>query len=208
MPDTSTLAIFVGASLALLVIPGPTLMYIVARGVHQGRSAALVSTLGVEVGTLLQLLVATAGLSTLLVSSELAFAVLKQLGALYLVWLAVDTLLDNGGYSAGGARAPAELGPIFLQGVMVEALNPKTALFFLAFLPQFADPARGPVTWQILILGAIFVLLAVCNDALIGLLAGTLGERLRDRRSLMTAQRYASACVYLSLATLPGPALY
>lgn len=204
MPDTPTLMAFVGASLMLLVIPGPTLMYIVARGIHQGRSAALVSTLGVEIGTLLQLLIVTAGLSALFVSSELALSTLKHLGALYLIWLGVDTLLDAGHRFAGSARSPAKLRAIFFQGILVEVLNPKTALFFLAFLPQFADPARGPVDLQILMLGSIFILLAICNDGVIGLLSGTLGERLSGANHLLMTQRYAGGGVYLLLAALMG----
>lgn len=200
MPDTATLAVFVGASLALLVIPGPAVMYIIARGVHQGRSAALVSTLGIEVGTLIQLLVATAGLSAIVSSSDLAFMALKYAGAGYLIWLATSALLDSAGQMPDGKRPPDALRPIFLQGILVEVLNPKTAIFFLAFLPQFADPARGPVAWQILVLGLLFVLLAIFNDGLIGLLAGTLGDRLRGGERVMTAQRYAACAVYLSLA--------
>ena len=210
MPDTTTFAVFVGASMALLVVPGPAVMYIVARGIHQGRSAALASTLGIEVGTLIQLLAATAGLSALVGSSELAFTTLQSLGAGYLIWLGTGALLDPDGQMPDGERSPDALKPIFLQGVLVEVLNPKTAIFFLAFLPQFADPARGPVESQILLLGLLFILLAIFNDGLIGLLAGTLGNHLRGSRRVLTAQRYTACAVYLSLAaftTLRSPAL-
>lgn len=212
MPDMSTLAIFVGASLMLLVIPGPAVMYIVARGIHQGRSAALVSTLGIEVGTLIQLLAATVGLSAIVSSSELTFTAVQWLGAGYLVWLGTNALLEQSEHAGSGGEAGTStaLKPIFLQGVLVEVLNPKTAIFFLAFLPQFADPARGPVEWQILVLGSLFILLAICNDGLIGLLAGSLGERLRGSERVLTVQRYAACAVYLSLAavtTLRSPAL-
>jgi threonine/homoserine/homoserine lactone efflux protein len=211
MPDITTLAVFAVASLMLLVIPGPTVMYIVARGLHQGRAAALVSALGVEVGTLIQLLVATFGLAALVGSSETAFTTLKHLGSAYLVWLCVNALLESSEAVAAERQAPAAFKPIFLQGVLVEALNPKTAIFFIAFLPQFADPARGPVEAQILMLGALFILLAIFNDGLIGLLAGSLGERLRTSARVLAAQRYVAGSVYLSLATfttLQSPALY
>lgn len=208
MPDPSVLGVFLVASLALLIIPGPAVLYIVARGIQQGRAAALVSTLGVEVGTLLQLLVATFGLAALVASSEVAFSAVKFLGVAYLVWLAVNTALDHGGHSHAESQTPAELMPIFLQGVMVESLNPKTALFFLAFLPQFADPRRGSVEWQILALGTLFVLLAICTDGLIGLLAGTLGGRIRGNGGFALVQRHLTGCVYTSLAinaALIGP---
>lgn len=211
MPDGSTLVAFLVASLALLVLPGPTVMYIVARGVSQGRSAALVSTLGVEVGTLIQLLVATAGLSALLASSDIAFSAIRFLGAGYLVWLAVGVALNDGNHVFREQRGSGSLKPVFFQGVLVEVLNPKTALFFLAFLPQFADPERGPVAWQMFLLGMIFILLAVCNDGLIGLLSGTLGSRLRAGQRFLAVQRHVSGSIYMTLAVstaLAGPATF
>lgn len=206
--DPSILGVFLVASLVLLVMPGPTVMYIVARGIHQGRQAALVSALGVEVGTLIQLLVATLGLSVVMASYPVTFSVLKYLGAGYLVWLAVGTALACNRPVVDAASGPTRLRPVFLQGVLVEVLNPKTALFFLAFLPQFADPSRDPVALQILTLGLLFVLLAICNDGLIGLLAGTLGEWLRGNGAFLVVQRHVTGCVYTSLAinaALIGP---
>lgn len=200
MPDPPTLAAFFVASLALLVMPGPTVMYIVARGINQGRSAALVSTLGVEVGTLIQLLVATLGLSALVASSDATFAAIRYLGAGYLVWLALGVALDEGRHALDDLSASGALRPVFLQGVLVEVLNPKTALFFLAFLPQFTNPERGSVTGQMLLLGMVFILLAICNDGLVGLLAGALAAKLREDWRFLAIQRHVSGCLYMTLA--------
>lgn len=200
MPDSSTLAMFLAASLALLVIPGPTVMYIVARGIQEGRTAALVSMLGVEVGTLIQLMIATFGMSAAVTSSPVAFSALKYLGAGYLAWLAIETALEFDEPFVEQAPGPRSLRPAFFQGVLVEVVNPKTALFFLAFLPQFADPARGPFAWQMLALGLLFIMLAMFNDGLIGLLAGTMGGRLRERGAFVAVQRHLAGFVYTSLA--------
>lgn len=175
-------------------------MYIVARGIHQGRAAALVSALGIEVGTLVHVVGATLGLSVLLASSEVAFSVVKYLGAAYLIYFAVRTLLERRDAPALEARASAPLRRIFWHGVVVESLNPKTILFFLAFLPQFVEPAGGLVEWQLLYLGALFVILAICIDGLYGLLAGTLGDWLGGNARFMATQRYFSGGVYVVLA--------
>lgn len=199
MPEAGTLLAFAGVSLMLLVVPGPTMMYIVARGIHQGRSAALASALGVELGTLLQLLVAVGGLSALLASLPGALTALTWLGAAYLLWLAVAALRDQPEVDEGTGQ-PAEMRSIFVQGVLVEALNPETALFFLAFLPQFVDATAG--SGQIFLLGLIFLLLALCNDALIALLAGALGAHLREHRRFLELRGHICGAVYFSLATL------
>jgi threonine/homoserine/homoserine lactone efflux protein len=201
--DPGTYAVFVGAALALLLVPGPAVLYIVARSVHQGRRAGLASVAGIHVGTLVHVLAATIGLSALVVSSATAFTVVKLLGAIYLVYLGVRTLLGRDG---GAEAAPA--GPArgrrrdFAEGIVVNVLNPKTALFFLAFLPQFVDPEASSATLQILVLGLTFMLLGLVTDSLWALAAGTAGEVLRGRRSFLRAQRYVAGSVYLALGTL------
>ena len=135
MPEPSTLAVFVVAAVALLVTPGPAVLYIVARSVEQGRWAGLVSALGVHVGTLVHVAAAALGLSALLVSSALAFDIVKYLGAIYLVYLGIRRLLASDARAEAGAAAPRSLRRLFAQGIVVNVLNPKTALFFLAFLP-------------------------------------------------------------------------
>lgn len=199
MPDPSTLALFVVAALALLVVPGPSVLYIVARSLHQGRRAGLVSALGVQTGGLVHVLAAAVGLSALVLSSALLFSVVKYLGAAYLVFLGVRTLLGPDAVHEVQMPAPRRLGQVFWQGALVNALNPKTALFFLAFLPQFVHPERGPVALQTLTLGALFLLLATLSDGTYALLAGTVGKRLQGNRLFARRQKYVTGGVYIAL---------
>jgi threonine/homoserine/homoserine lactone efflux protein len=204
MVDPAAYAVFLGAALALLVVPGPAVLYIVARSVHQGRRAGLASVLGIHVGTLVHVLAATVGLSALLASSATAFTVVKLLGAAYLVYLGIRTLAGRG--DRGVEASPG--GPTrgrrrdFAEGIVVNVLNPKTALFFLAFLPQFVDPDAGAATLQILVLGLTFMLLGLVTDSLWALAAGSAGEVLRARRGFLRAQRWVSGSIYLGLGAL------
>jgi threonine/homoserine/homoserine lactone efflux protein len=180
MPTPTTFALFAVATIVLLVIPGPAVLYIVTRSVAQGRSAGLVSVLGVHVGSLVHVAFAAVGVSALLYASATAFTIVRYAGAAYLVYLGLRKLLGGGG--AGGElaeQAAASPGRLFGQGVVVNVLNPKTAIFFLAFLPQFVNPARGPVAIQIVLLGACFVVLGVASDGSYALLASALAGRLR-----------------------------
>ena len=201
MPTPSTLALFSLAALALLVVPGPAVLYIVARGINQGRRAALVSALGVQVGGLFHVVAATVGLSALLLSSAVAFTLVKYAGAAYLVYLGVRTLLARRTIQAVVDAPPAavSLGRVFAQGVVVNLLNPKTVLFFLAFLPQFVDPERGAVAGQTLLLGALFLTIATCSDGLYALLAGSAGGWLKRNAGFLRAERYVAGGIYLAL---------
>lgn len=202
MPDTSTSGFFLAAALALLLVPGPAVLYIVARSIDQGRLAGLVSVLGVHVGTLMHVAFAAIGLSAILASSAIAFSVVKWLGAGYLVWLGLQRLLARGEEDIPVATEPKRLSRIFSQGVVVNALNPKTALFFLAFLPQFVDASRGAAWTQVIALGATFVVLGLCTDGLYALLSGTAGNWLRQRSQsarFRRGQRYVSGSLYLAL---------
>jgi threonine/homoserine/homoserine lactone efflux protein len=199
MPTSTTLVLFAGAAVALLVVPGPSVLYIVARGMHQGRSAALVSVLGVTTATLVHTTLAAIGLSAILASSAAAFTVVKAAGSAYLLWLAVRTWRDR---SAEHADAPPPAVPllrVFVQGFVVNLLNPKTALFILALLPQFVDPARGSAAVQILVLGGVLASLGLLSDGAYALASGSLGAWLRRRRSVATAQRRISAVLYAAL---------
>jgi threonine/homoserine/homoserine lactone efflux protein len=199
MPDSATLAVFAVAAVTLLLIPGPAVLYIVSRSVGQGRAAGLASVCGIHVGSLLHVAAAALGLSALLVSSALAYDTVRYLGAAYLVWLGVQRLLarDQDARPAGAAREP--LGRIFAQGVVVNVLNPKTALFFFAFLPQFVDAAAGAVPLQVAVLGATFVGLGLVTDSAYALLASTGAGFIRGRRRVARASRLVSGGVLVGL---------
>jgi threonine/homoserine/homoserine lactone efflux protein len=205
MPEASTLALFGVAAITLLVIPGPAVLYIVTRSVDQGRAAGLASVCGVHVGTLLHVAAAALGLSALLVSSATAYHTVRWLGAAYLIWLGVRRLLarDEDGPGAGAGPGPGSrrvgLGRVFAQGVVVNVLNPKTALFFFAFLPQFVDTARGSVPFQVLVFGVAFVLLGLLSDGAYALLASTGAGWLRRRPGVARASRLVSGGVLISL---------
>ena len=199
MPSAGTLAVFATAALALAVVPGPAVLYIVAQSIDSGRAGGLASALGVATGGLVHVVAATIGLSALVASSAGAFTAVKLVGAAYLIALGVHTLVVRREPAPDAVRTPRRLRRRYAQGVVVNVLNPKTALFFLAFLPQFADPARGSVTLQLLVLGLVFVAIAVCSDAVWALAAGTASERLRASRRFLGVQRWVAGSVFLGL---------
>ena len=199
MIEFSQLYLFLGASLALLLVPGPAVLYITARSANQGRVAGLVSVLAIETANFLQAVAATLGLSAILLSSALAFDVVKYLGAAYLIYLGVRKLLIAEEGTKNGEIEKESLRRIYWQGFAINLLNPKTALFFFAFLPQFVDPARGNVTIQTLFLGAVFVGMAVITDSLYALLASSLADRLRGNYQYQKGQRYFAGLVYVGL---------
>jgi threonine/homoserine/homoserine lactone efflux protein len=187
------------AAVALLVVPGPAVLYIVAQSIDQGRVAGLVSTAGIGAGGLVHAAAATAGLSALLVSSAEAFTAVKYAGAAYLVFLGLRRLLGRDEPTEAGIRTRKSLRRLFRQGLVVNVLNPKTALFFFAFLPQFVDPDAGAAAAQILVLGVVFVALGLVSDGAYAVVAGTLSERLRGNARVLRIQRYVSGTVFLGL---------
>jgi threonine/homoserine/homoserine lactone efflux protein len=206
MPDASTFALFVAAALVLLLVPGPAVIYVVARSVEGGRLMGLVSVLGVELGTLLHVVFAAAGLSAIVVSSAAAFSVVKWLGAAYLIWLGLRNIL---GRDSGDEEVPSSdeenRSRVFAQSVLVQVLNPKVALFFLAFLPQFVDPSRGVAWTQIVVLGATLAILGLFTDGLYALLGGTAGDWIRKQSvgaGLRRAGRFVTGGVYMALGAV------
>jgi threonine/homoserine/homoserine lactone efflux protein len=187
------------ATLALLLVPGPAVLYITARSANQGRLAGIVSVLAIETANFLQAVAATLGLSAILLSSSLAFDVLKNLGAAYLICLGIRKLIASDNGTDGEVVKRESLWRIYWQGFIVNLLNPKTALFFFAFLPQFVNPDKGNVTEQTLLLGALFVGMAIITDSLYALLASSLADRLRDNRSFQKSQRYFAGLGYVGL---------
>jgi threonine/homoserine/homoserine lactone efflux protein len=201
MPDWSTMILFAMAASILVFTPGPNTLYIIARSVSQGRRAGIVSSLGVEVGTLIHVAAAAFGISALLLSSAVAFNLVKYVGAAYLVYLGVKTLLTREKNIEAEARTIQEKGlsRAFTQAVLVNVLNPKSAMFFFAFLPQFVDTERGSAATQIFCLGAIVVALGFTSGSLYSLLADGIGNLLRGNLKFLRAQRYFAGCVYVGL---------
>jgi threonine/homoserine/homoserine lactone efflux protein len=199
MPDLTLWGLFVVASLVLLLTPGPAVLYVVARSVGQGRAAGLVSVLGIHLGTIVHITAAAVGLSALILSSALAFAIVKYLGAAYLIWIGIRTLMTQDPDPAAPVVPAEPLHRAFRDGFMVNLFNPKTAIFFLAFLPQFVDPARGALHWQILILGFTFMGLGIMTDGMFALTAGAAGDFLRRNRRFLRFQRWFAGTSFIGL---------
>ncbi len=194
----TNLLLFLPAALVLVAIPGPNHLYITARSIGEGRRAGLASAFGVETGTLVHIAAAAAGLSALVAASATAFGVLRYAGAAYLVYLAYRTL-RGGDDGDGPALRPQPLRRVYLDGVLVNVLNPKVVLFFLAFLPQFVDRRAGAVPLQIALMGLMVVLFGLLSDIAYALAAGSIGTWLRARPAFRRRPRYATGLVYLGL---------
>ncbi|HVD65840.1 MAG TPA: LysE family translocator [Gaiellaceae bacterium] len=202
LPEPGALAVFIVAALVLLVVPGPAVLYIVAQSISRGRLAGIVSMLGIQVGGLVHIAAAAAGLSALLVRSGVAFNIVKYAGAAYLVFLGLRRLLGREQLDTVGARPEKSLRRLFAQGIVVNVLNPKTALFFFSFLPQFVDVEQGSVALQIATLGLIFILLATVSDGLYALAAGSAAGWLRGRPGFVRGERFATGGVLVGLGVI------
>ena len=198
MPTPSTIALFSLAAVALAVVPGPAVAYIVTQSVDKGRRAGLVSALGVASGGIVHVAAAIVGLSALIASSATAFTAVKLVGAAYLIIVGIRRILGQDDEETTEA-APADLRRLYRQGAVVNVLNPKTALFFLAFLPQFVDPDRGSVTLQIAVLGLLFAAIALVSDATYALLAGALAGRIRRTGTGARIRRYLTGGIFIAL---------
>ena len=198
MPTPSTLGLFSVAALALLVTPGPSVLYIVTRSIDQGRRAGLASVLGIHTGSIVHVAAATLGLSALLMTSTAAFTVVKLAGAAYLIAIGLRRLFGKVD-SSDDRRAPASMRKIYGQGVVVNVLNPKTALFFFAFLPQFIDPDRGPIALQTALLSVLFIAIGMLSDSTYAFAAGTLGARLRGDPRFARRRQRVSGGIYVGL---------
>lgn len=198
MIDPSKLSLFILAAVALLLVPGPAVLYITARSASQGRTAGLVSVLAIETANFIQAVAAALGLSAILLSSALAFDVVKYLGAGYLIYLGIRKLWVSESGTEEEIKQES-LSRIYWQGLVINLLNPKTALFFFAFLPQFVDPTRGSVIAQNLLLGMIFVGLAIVTDSIYALVVSSFAHKLRGSRHFQTGGRYFAGLVYVGL---------
>jgi threonine/homoserine/homoserine lactone efflux protein len=208
MPTPATLALYVATATVVLIIPGPAVLYIVSQGVRHGPRAGVTAVLGIHAGTLVQVIAAVAGLSWVLVSSAWAFTVVKYAGAAYLIYLGVRKLLSKDEVQFIAAVPAKSRARLFREGILVNILNPKLALFFLAFLPQFVDPARGALPVQIAVFGLVFVLLGLCTDGTYALLAGAVGPWLRRSTRFLRGERYVVGGTFIGLgvaaALTPG----
>jgi threonine/homoserine/homoserine lactone efflux protein len=200
MPDSAAFAVFLTAAVILALTPGPGIFYVLARSLQGGRRIGLASAFGTALGGLVHVTAAALGLSALLATSALAFSVVKYAGAAYLLYLGIRTLLLREAPPVTVAGPPAVARRAFYQGIATEVLNPKTALFFLAFIPQFINP-HGLVVVQFLLLGAISVLLNTSADLLVVTLAGPIGQRLQTRPRFRRGQQMFSGCMLLGLGT-------
>ncbi len=194
-----TLPVFVLAALSLLIMPGPAVIYIVTRSVGQGRGAGLASVLGIEIATLVHSAAAAIGLSAILMASATAFSIVKYAGAAYLVFLGIKALVSGNDAAETDAEKPRTFLQLAAKGFLVNLLNPKTALFFYAFLPQFVDPGHGAVVQQILFLGLLFVAMATCTDSLYALAGSGVGKLLLRRPGIQRIRHYVTGGVYIAL---------
>jgi threonine/homoserine/homoserine lactone efflux protein len=199
MLELSSVYVFLLAALGLLLVPGPAVLYIVTRSVAHGRKAGLASVLGIELATLCHAAAAAFGLSAILLASSLAFSLVKYLGAGYLVYLGIRTIFTKSASSTRDDSPAPSLSQMFRKGFLVNLLNPKTALFFYAFLPQFVNPARGSSILQILFLGALFVLLATITDSSYALVSSGVGRMIAQRAGFPRIQKYITGGIYISL---------
>jgi threonine/homoserine/homoserine lactone efflux protein len=198
VPDVHTLLLFMLAGLLLLIVPGPAVVYVVGRSIGQGRSAGVVSVFGIATGSLVHVVAAAIGISAILASSAVAFSIVKYAGAAYLVFLGVRKIFGHDRSVAEGAPRES-LKRIYVRGVVVNVLNPKTALFFLALLPQFVDPTKGLIAVQMIVLGLIFAAMGVITDGSYAMLASGIGDWLRRRPAFLRRQEVVTGGVFITL---------
>ncbi len=202
IPEPHTLALFAAAAFLLAVVPGPAVVYIVTQSIDGGRVAGLASAAGIGTGGLVHVMFAAVGLSALLLRSAVAFEVVKYAGAAYLIVLGIRRLMTKDVEPDPEVVHERSLWRLYRQGVVVNVLNPKTALFFFAFLPQFVNPDAGRVGIQIALLGLVFVAVALVSDSMYALVAGTAGRWLKESRGYLSVQRWVSGTVFIGLGVV------
>lgn len=199
MISRETLALFCAAAFALIIMPGPNQIYIITRSTSQGRKAGLLSVLGVDAGSMVHVGAAALGLSTMLTASALAFSIVKYAGAAYLIYLGVRTIMSNADVLPLASLTQSSNTRIFMQGMLTNILNPKVALFFVAFLPQFVDTSKGHVAEQMLILGMLFSFMGLAFDGVVALIASSAGTWLRRKTRMQQVQKWLTGSIYISL---------
>lgn len=206
MPALGDLLAFAAASVVLLVIPGPAVLYIVNRSLSDGRAAALASVGGLETGNLVHAIAATVGLSAVVATSATAFNIVKWAGAVYLIGVGLTALLRRPGVIDVADDTGVSMRRAYAQGVVVNVLNPKVALFFLSYLPQFIDTSRSSAWTQVLTLGVVFVLIGSVTDSTWAIAASSLRRVLLRGRALGIMRRWVSGSVFVTLGVLAARA--
>ena len=199
MISLTTIGLFAAASLVLAITPGPDLLYIATRSVAQGRSAGVVSALGVHTGVLIHTFAAALGLSALIAASATAFSIVKYAGAAYLIYLGLKTLLSKEDTLEIRPTDRSKLTKVFYQGLITNVLNPKVILFFLAFLPQFVDPAQGNIALQLILFGLLLIAVTLPIDISVGLAGGAIGSWLKRKRNVQKASKWVTGSVFIIL---------
>jgi threonine/homoserine/homoserine lactone efflux protein len=202
--ESSTFVPFIIASAILVLIPGPAVLYIVSTGIGRGRRMALASMLGIETGALFHVAAAAVGLSAVVASSVLAYSMIKYAGAAYLIYLGVKTLREREENNPLRMPGAASARGAFKRGVVVNVLNPKLAIFFVAFLPQFVTPARGPVAGQLVVLGLLFIAVAIVIDGIYAMTSGMIGKLLSRNHRFANVQKKVAGVTYLAGTALLG----
>jgi threonine/homoserine/homoserine lactone efflux protein len=198
-----TLLTFAVAAFLLIVVPGPNVLFIISRGIEQGHRAAVTSAMGVETGMLVHTAAATLGLSALVASSDLVFSIVKYAGAAYLIWMGIQALRTRPDpLELEGAGGRSSMRRLYVQGLVINILNPKVGLFFLAFLPQFVDPERGSSAAQIMVFGAVFFVIATISDLAYALASGSIGTWLGTREWVSRQRNRFSGMIYIGLGAL------
>ena len=200
MPTATSFGIFLTAAIVLAITPGPGIFYVLTRSLKGGRREGIASSFGTALGGLVHVPAAALGLSAILATSALAFTIVNYIGAAYLIYLGVRTLLANDNFDLSASFAATNTRRAFYQGITTEIFNPKTALFFLAFIPQFVNP-HGVIVVQFIVLGCISVVLNTSADVVVALLAGPIGQRLRASVRFRRRQRLATGSALIELGT-------
>ena len=199
LPDPAALAFFMAATITLNLTPGPDMLYVIANGVGRGRKAGVVSALGIGGGTVVHTAAAALGLSALLASSAIAYEVVRFAGAAYLIYLGIQIFRKGDVAIHSSCAAEGTMADVFRHGMITNILNPKVALFFLAFLPQFVDPSRGTSMWQFIFLGTLFNVSGTTVNAAVGTISGTAGGWIFNNPSAARIQKWFSGSVFLVL---------
>ena len=199
MPSLTSIFLLIGAALLLDIVPGPDMLYVIARSTGQGRAAGVLSSVGIALGGLIQTSALALGLSSLFLAVPIVYDIIKYIGVVYLIYLGIRTIANRSSMIADPVQEKTKLRQVFLQGTLTTLLNPKVAFFYIAFIPQFTDPSKGAVSFQLLVLGALFNIVGLLVDSSIALLASFLGAWLKRSVRAASVVRWLTGSVFIGL---------